>query len=683
MSVLTIVPIDYKGEKKVALFYQYVVNSDLDRLTRALPQRAYSGSRKCWHIPFRSDYQDYLSQYYASIEGLEIVFNGEEVEKPINKTQIPVDNLTVVMKVDKIKRKIYIDQPSAPHLFGIIKATRKGFWIKEQKCWVFPGKNDIYTGLKQLINDSGYQLREIRIESPQKAYIEIPVKNNQEIERLGSAEKSLLHTYSDTLLLKRLRPSTCQIYVHFFTRFLSDHLNQDIGNLTYHEIYAYIKSKSKELENTQLKQTIAAIKFFYERVMDRDRMFFHLRKEIQIKGGTVFIPFKEIVEISENVGLASDRMLLYMAFHLQLKYAEIAGLRVDAKDAFVQELRVRGFQEDVVDHFKVLFDGILAHHTSGIYLFEDQGQAYQVSKLHQKLYGIIQRYRLRDIYQAQYRYILDGTHYSEKTKQMYLGTFIRFLEYYHFKHPSQIRNEEIRDYMVLHREKSPSHQDNMVNAFKFFFEKVHKSEISDKFIIRPRKGFFLPDFFSREEIEGMISVTENVKHRFLISLFYCSGMRREEVRQLRISDIDLKTDRIFIRAGKGNKDRYTLFSKHLHADLKEHLEKEHPRLYLFEGSIPGLPYSTSSMSNVLKKAALRSGIRRQVHLHMLRHSFATHLLEDGRDIRYIQELMGHRNIKTTTRYTQIVSDALHAVKSPFDKMVEQRGTNFTQQDASP
>jgi len=210
---------------------------------------------------------------------------------------------------------------------------------------------------------------------------------------------------------------------------------------------------------------------------------------------------------------------------------------------------------------------------------------------------------------------------------------------------------------------------------KFFFEKVHKTEISEKYVIRPRKGFFLPDFFTREELVAIIHHTHNIKHRLLISLFYCSGMRREEMRQLKIADVNIKTNRIFVRSAKGKKDRYTLFSQHLHSLLQEYLEKEKPKIYLFEGSIVGKPYSTSSMANVLKRSALSAGIRRRVHIHMLRHSFATHLLEDGWDIRYVQELLGHSNIKTTTIYTHIVNDALNTVRSPFDRMIEQARPN--------
>jgi site-specific recombinase XerD len=227
--------------------------------------------------------------------------------------------------------------------------------------------------------------------------------------------------------------------------------------------------------------------------------------------------------------------------------------------------------------------------------------------------------------------------------------------------------------MILHREKSTSHQDNLVNSFKFFFERVHNQTLSDKYVMRPRRGFHLPDYFNKEEIMAMLNSTENLKHKLVIAIGYTAGLRRQEIQNLRLADIDLKNNRIFIKDSKGKKDRYTLFSKHLHNILKTYLEKERPKVFLFEGTKPGIKYSTTSMAKVLKKMAKAAGIQRKVHLHMLRHSFATHLLEDGKDIRYVQELLGHRSIKTTERYTHIISDALLTVTSPFDRLVSETG----------
>ncbi len=687
MSVLNVKVIEHRGAKQVGLFYAYSGHTDLDSLTRALPKRSYSSSKKCWYIPYREDFKDYLTTYYASLEDLSLVFdhNQESVDRQKSelgdsRTPEPAEVIkpkkddtrnTVFMRIDGAGNRLFVEHPNSVHLFNLLKNTKKGFWIKAKKYWVFKGQNENYTALHQLIRHAGYEVETVYISSPKRQQtIPPPVEKKQHLS-LGPKEQSLLNTYSDTITLKRLSPNTRRVYVDFFTIFLGAHRGQDIERLTYKEIYSYVKSESKVLEGNQLNQSIAAIKFFYERVLDRDKMFFRLQTPAKIRIGPVFIPLDRLSKICEPVSLANDRLLLFLVFHLRMSYQDICDLTSDCKDHFMQLRRESGQKEEVLEYFAHLYDEIQANHHPKNYLFEVNEVGYKGKELQQKLFAVIQRYKLSDIYRAQYGYILEGTDYSPKTKAMYLGAFIKFLEYHHLRHPTHIRNEEIRDYMVLHREKSSSHQDNMVNAFKFFFEKVHKSELSEQYVIRPRKGFFLPDYFTNEEFTKIIWVTENIKHRFLLSLFYSSGMRREEVRNLKISDIDLKENRIFIRSAKGKKDRYSLFSEHLHSMLATYLAKENPKLYLFEGAVPGTQYSVSSMASVLKRAAKSAGIRRRVHLHMLRHSFATHLLEDGWDIRYVQELMGHRSIKTTTRYTQIVNDALQNVKSPFDKIHQQ------------
>ncbi|MBI9036449.1 MAG: tyrosine-type recombinase/integrase, partial [Bacteroidales bacterium] len=604
MSILKVRQIDYEGERKVALLCDYVANSKLDRYIRALPNRHYMNSQKFWYIQFRDDYKEYLAQYFSTLKDLDIIFDTSPDTKPLNNNKSKAEDVTVLIKIDKTKKKIYIEHPYSPHLHQMINATRKGFWIKKQRCWVFKGNNENYKGLTELIRNSGYKSQKIVLEDTSHWPKDIKTENSEkQLISLNSKEKSILETYSNTILLKRLSPNTHKIYVQFFIIYLIDNQGLDIENFSYHQIYQYIKKRSKELEFTQLNQTIAAIKFFYERVMDREKMFFYLQDEIKIKKGSVFIAFSEIVTICAKISSPVDRMLLFLYFHVRLSYSEIVKIAANDRDLFSKTYRIAGNNEEAIAYFKAVFDEIQLKHKPEHYLFENKTEAYQKTDLQQKVFSIIHRYRLIEVYKAQYQYILDATSYSPKTKQMYLSAFIKFLEYHHCKHPTHIKNEEIRDYLVLHRQKSSSHQDNMVNAFKFFFEKVHKNEISNKYIIRPRKGFFLPDYFSRDELGAILSVIHNIKHKFLISLFYCSGTRRKELRQLKISDIDLKTNRIFIAAAKGNKDRYTLFSQHLHSMMHEYLNKENPKFYLFEGPKPGQPYSTSSMANILKRAA--------------------------------------------------------------------------------
>lgn len=165
----------------------------------------------------------------------------------------------------------------------------------------------------------------------------------------------------------------------------------------------------------------------------------------------------------------------------------------------------------------------------------------------------------------------------------------------------------------------------------------------------------------------MIKHAGNIKHRVIISLLYGSGLRRGELLQLKIEDIDSKRMLIHVKGAKGNKDRQTILSQKVLEDLRLYYKEWHPQHYLFEG--PGkAKYSAGSVLKIVKRAAKRAGIRKTVTPHMLRHSFATHLLEAGTDLRYIQSLLGHNSSRTTEIYTQVATTHLQTIVSPFDSL---------------
>ena len=184
-------------------------------------------------------------------------------------------------------------------------------------------------------------------------------------------------------------------------------------------------------------------------------------------------------------------------------------------------------------------------------------------------------------------------------------------------------------------------------------------------IERPRKEQKLPKVFSKQEILSIIEHTNNIKHRCIVSLLYSAGLRRSELLNLKLSDIDSKRMLIFISNAKNNKDRYSLLSKNVLKDLKIYYLQWRPKEYLFEGLL-GQKYSAESVSKIVKNASIKAGIARKVTPHMLRHSFATHLLENGTDIRSIQTLLGHGNIKTTEIYTQVAVSNFRLIKNPLD-----------------
>ena len=172
---------------------------------------------------------------------------------------------------------------------------------------------------------------------------------------------------------------------------------------------------------------------------------------------------------------------------------------------------------------------------------------------------------------------------------------------------------------------------------------------------------------SKDEVKAIMDATHNLKHKCLLGLIYSGGLRVGEAIKLKINDIDSKRMLIHIKGAKGKKDRYTLLSKGFLSLLRTYYKEFKPKVYLFEGQ-GNDQYSSSSAQSVLRRSVQVSGIKKKVTLHTLRHSFATHLLENGTDIRYIQELLGHNSPKTTMIYTHVTENSLKNINNPFDDL---------------
>ncbi|MCX6227039.1 MAG: site-specific integrase [Bacteroidia bacterium] len=260
--------------------------------------------------------------------------------------------------------------------------------------------------------------------------------------------------------------------------------------------------------------------------------------------------------------------------------------------------------------------------------------------------------------------------YSSNTIKTYKDCFCEFINYYSTKEINEITQEEIQTYLlylVEERQISTSYQNQAINAIKFYFEKVLKGPRRVYYIERPRKEKLLPSVLSEAEVKKIIENISNLKHKCLIMTCYSAGLRISEALNLKPADIDSKRMMIHINGGKGKKDRITLLSTRLLEILREYYRMYKPREYLFTGQMGG-QYSERSAQLVLKEAARRAGITRHVTLHTLRHSFATHLLENGTDLRYIQSLLGHSSPKTTQIYTHITTKGFDQIKNPLDNL---------------
>ena len=257
--------------------------------------------------------------------------------------------------------------------------------------------------------------------------------------------------------------------------------------------------------------------------------------------------------------------------------------------------------------------------------------------------------------------------YANNTIKTYVTCFERFINHYKSTEINALDENDIRDYLsYLHKkELSTSYINQSVNAIKFYYEVVHNMPNRFYEIERPIKEHKLPKVISKEEVLAIINHTNNIKHRCIVSLLYSAGLRRSELINLKISDIDSKRMVIRVEGAKGNKDRLTLLSTTVLNDLREYFKEWKPKKWLFEGE-NGTLYSPTSIAKIINQAALKANVRKKVTPHMLRHSFATHLLENGTDLRNIQVLLGHNSLDTTQIYTHVAVNAFNKIKNLLD-----------------
>lgn len=271
---------------------------------------------------------------------------------------------------------------------------------------------------------------------------------------------------------------------------------------------------------------------------------------------------------------------------------------------------------------------------------------------------------------AKYLEILYLKGYSKNTIKTYSVEFAQFLYLLKGHDVNTITTEQLRSYLLYCLQTlqlSENQVHSRINAIKFYFEKVLNMPKITMEIPRPKKPYLLPKVISTEDISKMIQETENIKHKTLLMLVYGMGLRVSEIVQLEIKDIDSKRMQIHIRGAKGKKDRYVNMPEIVLPYLRTYYKTYQPKKYLYEGQY-GEQYSIRSAQQVFKQSLERAKINKCIGIHGLRHSYATHLLEQGTDISHIQKLLGHNNIKTTLIYTHVSKKELSAVRSPLDQI---------------
>lgn len=260
--------------------------------------------------------------------------------------------------------------------------------------------------------------------------------------------------------------------------------------------------------------------------------------------------------------------------------------------------------------------------------------------------------------------------YSPNTVRIYLAEFRHLLILLDDFPVRDLNPKRLKDYFLycIKVEKMEERKLNgKINAVKFYFEQVLNRPKMFFDIPRPKKPITLPKMLSKYEVKKLFRVTTNLKHLIALQVSYGMGLRVSEVVNLEITDIDSKRMVVHVKGAKGKKDRYVPLPESLLPKLREYYRAYNPKKFLLEGQYGGA-YAKSSLQQVFKKAMNKAGIKKQIGIHGLRHSYATHLLESGADMRFIQELLGHNSIKTTQIYTKVVPRSLSKIKSPLDNL---------------
>lgn len=271
--------------------------------------------------------------------------------------------------------------------------------------------------------------------------------------------------------------------------------------------------------------------------------------------------------------------------------------------------------------------------------------------------------------------------YSPSTIRTYTNEFTQFLNTIKVKAAAEFSVSRLKDYFqycytILHLSENTLH--SRINAMKFYYEQVLGREKFFWEIPRPKKPLLLPKLLNEDELRKLFNALSNKKHKAMLFTAYSAGLRVSEVVNLKIADIDSQRMQIFIERAKGKKDRYVNLSPILLDILRKYLldYKPRPKIYLFESEQTLEGYPTRTVQQIFANAKKKAGIKKEVGIHSLRHSFATHLLDKGTDIKYIKDLLGHFNIKTTERYLHVSKQQLINIVSPLDDLWKKEGIEW-------
>ena len=270
---------------------------------------------------------------------------------------------------------------------------------------------------------------------------------------------------------------------------------------------------------------------------------------------------------------------------------------------------------------------------------------------------------------------MNAKSYSPRSIESYVREMRLLFSHYNDLSPKSISQNDIVNYINFIKVEHGVSRDKCrmtAQSCSFFYKHIYKAEFIVPSAFYPRKEFRLPDILTQEQVLKVLETATNSKHKLLVGLFYGTGMRMSELKNLQMKEIDRENSQIKVIAGKGSRDRFTLLPKQLLGDMEAYYRQYRPKIYLFEGQSPGKPMNERSIQHALRQCMKLAGLEQyKFSAHSLRHSFATHLLDQGNDIHTIKELLGHSKIETTMIYLHLQKKKRAALCSPFDFIMTQ------------
>jgi len=692
-SAITISKLDYKGETRIKVHHPFT--DEQMKTLRGIAGFSYSKTYRCWYLPDNKKSYQSLKQLFSDIiqpynaeaeENLEtpvketqklIVTNlnqKEEIkadptesvveniispaipvrEEPIQATKNINQSQKAIIVIDKEHNRFFVTHTYNKLLWIEFQTIGNSYWQKEQKRWIFKGSNEVYKQVRIVLQKHGFDITEEHAQS------------------LSEQETNpTVRLFIEALSIKNYSINTIEAYLPYFKKFAQKFETQKLEEVSYRDIQEFVNTEieTNALSDAAIRHLISAIKFFYEKILNRQKIYFKLSESYSIEKRIPKIEANELSLVLDKVSNPRDALLIILYYGLGISIEYLA-------DLTLAELRQLIYSNET--HAEPLTgvlkkSAIAAYNTfkPQTYIFETEpGIPYKSSDLQAHIITICGVYKLHEVYEAEITDALQQAQFEYATLKNYRNGFLSFLKYFDCRHPLKINDEEIRIYLLYCRNElklSSSYVNNQINMLKFYYTHVAGRKIEYRAVLRPRREKKLPTVLSPQEVLRMIEKTENLKHKNMIALLYASGLRRSELLNMKINDIDFERNVVIIREGKGKKDRQSLLSENFKTILAKYIKEYNPKDYLFEGAIGGR-YSARSLEEVIKQATKAAAITKHVTPHSLRHSFATHLLENAVDIRFIQELLGHSSIKTTERYTHVANTTQAKIISPLDRL---------------